>query len=86
MTKESQADALATIRALHELGATHVIVGSDHVEVKFDRIFVPVLPKHEEPKPLGPEVTISTHEYESLRDEVESLRSRVNSATALGLI
>lgn len=82
-------NTLATIRELHALGATHVRVRD--VEVRFDRVFVPLKPVETSEPTLaveidGDEVMVSRKEVEALRDEVEFLRSFKSSAEALGVL
>lgn len=73
---ESHASALATIRALHEMGATYAQVGPEHVEAKFDRVFVP-LQSHSLPvtRGDGDVERVSADDVQAMRDELEALRS-----------
>lgn len=83
---EAHASAMEVIRELHSLGATQVKV--DLIEVRFDRVFVPLKPV-EASIPVqfdGDEITLSASEVQAMRDELEHLRSIRSSVEALGVL
>jgi hypothetical protein len=87
LTDTKHADALATIERLHALGATHVRVNDGEVEVRFDRVFVPLKPPDSIPVRLdGDEVVMSADDVQLMRDELESLREMRRRVEAAGLI
>lgn len=73
---EHHASALAVVKELLAMGATYAQVGPEHVEAKFDRVFVPLQPGS---LPVtrgdGDEVRVSADDVQAMRDELEALRS-----------
>lgn len=85
--QESHASALEVIAKLHALGATYVKV--DDLEVKFDRVFVPLnsVPSSTIDVELdGDNVSMSAGEVQAMRDELEVLREMRRAVEALGVI